>query len=88
MTRRAWNAAVAWLWYAFGCPPRFPVRQLRGSLLWDVCDPITGAPVLIVPGRHAARTLAAGLNRAALIRYGYGAGRRFDYAQHGEGWIR
>jgi hypothetical protein len=31
MMARAWNAAVCRLWYAFDCPPRFPLRQIRNA---------------------------------------------------------
>lgn len=88
MTARAWNGAVAWLWYAVGCPPRFPLRRVTPGtslILWDVCDPMTGRPRVIVPGRYAARTVAGLWNRAATA---YGSSRRLDYARHGYGWIR
>lgn len=84
---RGWNGIVSWLWYAYGCPPRFPLRRVPAGaslILWDVCDPITGRPRLIVPGRHAARILAGLWNRAATA---YGSSSRLDYARHGEGWI-
>lgn len=29
ITRTAWNELVTRAWYAYGCPPRFPLRQIR-----------------------------------------------------------
>lgn len=28
---RVWDAIVARAWYAFGCPPRFPLRRIGGA---------------------------------------------------------
>lgn len=84
---RVWNAIVAWLWYALGCPPRFPLRQVRRSPLWDVCDYMSGRVYVVVPSRTVARAVVAAIGAIHYARTGVRTGARIDYARRGDGWV-